>query len=56
MVSIRIRAGFNQDGAPPGSSLPALVDVDVAQEDIIIRSHRGRPIDSVNKRCVVKPK
>ena len=52
VVSIRTRNGFNQSGAPLGSSLAKKVYGANRREDRISISHSGRAKESVKIRCL----
>ena len=49
-VSIKIRKGFNQEGAPPGSSEAKVVEVLYFVLEMIKLSQRGRPKVRVKNR------
>ena len=49
-VSIRIKNGFNHEGAPPGSKEAKVVEVLNFTLDTIRLNHNGRPKDNVKNR------
>ena len=53
-VSIRTRNGFSQSGAPSGKKWAVDALGDFENDEIINLIHRGRPMDRVIIRCLVR--
>lgn len=52
IVSASVRKGFNQAGAPSGRRAAVNEEMLCFAELIIKASHKGRPNESVNRRCL----